>query len=61
MKMQLLEVATQPSIYRGCFNRKMFWEEKCTLGEFTPVNMKILVLEMLGNTETLRMLRITPP
>ena len=27
-------------IYRGCFTWKNLWEEKFTLGEFTPVNMK---------------------
>ena len=38
--MKLLEVLTPPSIYHGWSNRKTFWEEKFTLGDFTPVNMK---------------------
>ena len=47
MNMNLLAVATPPSIYHGCSTRKTFWEEKFTgeenftLGEFTAVNMKI--------------------
>ena len=46
MNTKLLEVVTPPSIYRGCYTRKKFWEEKFTgeekftLGEFTPVIMK---------------------
>ena len=35
MNMNLVAVVTPPSIYRVCFTRKTFWEEK-----FTPVNMK---------------------
>ena len=38
--MKLLSVLTPPSIYHGCSTRKTFWEEKFTLGEFTPVDMK---------------------
>ena len=44
--MKILEVLTSLSIYHGCSNWKTFWEEKCTgeekftLGEFTPVNIK---------------------
>ena len=38
--MKLLESITPQSIYHGCSTRKMFWEEKFTLGEFTDVNMK---------------------
>ena len=40
MNMKLLAVVTPPSSYHGLSNRKMFWQEKFTLGEFTPVNMK---------------------
>ena len=40
MKIKLLEFITPPSIYNGYFTRKTFWEEKFTVGEFTPVNMK---------------------
>ena len=46
MNMKLLVVVTPPSIYHGCSTRKTLWEEnftgeeKFTLGEFTPVNMK---------------------
>ena len=40
MNMKLLSVVTPPSIYHGWSNRKTFWEEKFTLGEFTSVNMK---------------------
>ena len=41
MNMKILVVVTPPSVYHGCSTRNMFWEEKFTLGEFTPVNMKI--------------------
>ena len=57
MNMILLAFVTPPSIYHGCSTRKMFWEgkligeEKLTLGEFTDVNMKIVVIAMLGNIE----------
>ena len=46
MHMKLLAVVITPSIYHGCFTRKIFWEEnftgeeKFTLGEFSAVNMK---------------------
>ena len=40
MNMKILEAVTSPSIYHGCYTWKNFWEEKFTLGEFTPVNMK---------------------
>ena len=39
--MYLPEVVTPPYIYRDCSTRKTFREENFTLGEFTPVNMKI--------------------
>ena len=38
--MKILAVVTPLSIYHGWSNRKTFWEEKFTLGEFTSVNMK---------------------
>ena len=40
MNMNLPAVLTPPSIYHGCSTQKTLWEEKFTLGEFTPVNMK---------------------
>ena len=42
MNMQLLEVVTPPSIYRGCSTWKTFWEENITGNEnlFLAVNMK---------------------
>ena len=40
MNMKLLAFLTLLSTYHSCSTRKMFWEGKFTLGEFTPVNMK---------------------
>ena len=40
MNTSLLAVVTSTSIYHSCSTQKMFWEEKFTLGEFTPVKMK---------------------
>ena len=40
MNMNPLEFVTPPSIYHDCSTRKMFWEVKFTLGDFTAVNMK---------------------
>ena len=40
MSMKLLGVLTPPYTYHGFSTRKKFWEEKFTIGEFTPVNMK---------------------
>ena len=40
MNMNILEVVTPPSIYRGCSTWKTLWEEKFTLAEFSAVNMK---------------------
>ena len=40
MNTKLLAVLTPLSTYNGCSNRKTFWEENLTLGEFTTVNMK---------------------
>ena len=58
--MNLLAVVTPPYIYHGCSTQKTFWEEeftgeeKFTLGEFSAVNIKILVVAILGNTERSR-------
>ena len=40
MNMKILSVVTPTPIYTNLSNRKTFWEENFTLGEFTPVNMK---------------------
>ena len=40
MNTNILSVVTPPYIYHGWSNRKMLWEEKFTLGESTPTNMK---------------------
>ena len=40
MNMQILAVVTPAPIYHGCSIWKTFWEEKLTLSEFTPVNLK---------------------
>ena len=40
MKMKLLAVATPPYIYDVWSTQKIFWEERFTFGELTPVNMK---------------------
>ena len=40
MNMNILSFVTPPSIYHGCYTRKMLWEEKFTLGEFSAMNMK---------------------
>ena len=45
--MKLLSVVTLTSIYHGCSARKTIREENFTLGEFTDVNMKIVVVLML--------------
>ena len=52
MNMKLLAVVTPSSMYHGCSTRKTFWEEKFTGEEklFSAVNMKIMVVVMLGNT-----------
>ena len=42
MNMKLLSVVTPTCIYHGCYNRKTFWEEKFTVGEFPAVNMKFV-------------------
>ena len=40
MSIKLLGVVRSQSIYHGCSNRKTFWEEHFTPGDFTPINMK---------------------
>ena len=58
MNMKLLAVVTPSSIYHGWFfleekvtgEKKSTGEEKFTFGEFSDVNMKNLVVTMLGNT-----------
>ena len=57
--MKLLAYVTTLYMYYGCSTWKMSWEEKFTLGEFTPVNMKIVVLAMLENTEIPRIVTST--
>ena len=47
--MNLLAVVTSLSIYHGCSTWMTSWEENFTPGEFTPVNMKILVVTVLEN------------
>ena len=56
--MKILEVVTPPSIYHGCSTRKMFWEEKFTGKEnlFLAVNMKIVVVAMLGKIRRSRVM-----
>ena len=56
MNMKLLAVVTPPTIYHGCSTRKTFWEEMYTGEEklFSGVNMKIVVIVILGNTEISR-------
>ena len=56
MNMNLLSVVTPTSIYHGFFTRKTFWEVK-----FTPVNIKIVVVVMLGNIVRLRIVISTSP
>ena len=57
MNIYLLALVTTLSIYHGCSTWKTIseenitGEEKSTLGYFTAVNMKIVVVVMLGNTE----------
>ena len=65
MNMKLLSVVTPPSIYHGCSTRKTFWEEnftgeeKFTLDYFSAMNMKIVVVAMLGNKGIPRVVTIT--
>ena len=52
MNMKLLPVVTPPYIYHGCSTQKTLWEGRFTGEEnlFLAVNMKIVVVTMLGNT-----------
>ena len=59
MNVKLLTVETPPSIYHGFSTWKTFWEEKFTVGEFPAVNIKIVVVVMLGNTERSRVVTST--
>ena len=63
MIMKLLAVVTPPSIYHGCSTRKSFWEENITGKEnlFLAVNMKIVVVAMLGNTKRSRVVTSMSP
>ena len=61
MNMKLLAVVTPPSIHNGCSTWKKLWEEKFTVSEFSAVNMKIVVITMLGNTKRSRVVISTSP
>ena len=52
MNMNLLAVVTPPSTYHGSSTRKTLWEENFTGEEklLSAVNIKKLVVAMLGNT-----------
>ena len=63
MNMKLLAVVTSPYIYHGCSTWNTFWEEKF-IGEedlFSAVNIKIVVVTMLGNTERSRVVTVMSP
>ena len=61
--MKLLAVVTPPSIYHGCSTQKTFWEEKFTGKEnlFLAVDMKNVVVTMLGNTRRSGVVTSTSP
>ena len=67
MNIKLLAVVTPSSIHHGCSTWKTIWEEKFTgeesftLGEFTAVNMKIVVVILLGNTDISRIVTSMSP
>ena len=63
MKMNLLEVVTPPSIYHGCSTRNTLWEEKYTGKEnlFLAVDMKIVVVAILGNKRRSMVVTSTSP
>ena len=63
MNMNLLEVVTTPPIFHGCSTRKTFREENFTGKEklFSAVNMKIVVVTMLVNTERSRIVTSMSP
>ena len=63
MNMKLISVVTPQYIHHGCYNPKMFWEERFTGKEivFLAVNMKNVVVTMLGNTKISRLVtRMSP-
>ena len=57
--MNLLAVLTPPYIYHVCSTQKVLWEVNFTIGELTPVKIKIVVVAMLGKIGILRMERST--
>ena len=61
--MKFLAVVTPPSIYHGCYTRKTFWEEKFTSKEnlSLAVDMKIVIVAMLGNTRRSGVVTSTSP
>ena len=61
--MKFLIVVTPLSIYHGCSNWKTFWKEKFTGEEklFSAVNMKIVVVAMLGNIKRSRVVTSMSP
>ena len=61
MNINLPAVVIPPSIYHGYSTRKTLWEEIFTLDEFTAVNMKVVVVVMLGNTERSRVVTSFSP
>ena len=67
MNVKLLVVVIPPSFYHGFYTWKMFWEGKFTgegkftLGEFSAVNIKIVVVAMLGNTYRSRVVTSMSP
>ena len=62
MNMNLLAVLTPMSIYDGCSTRKTFWEGEFTGEEklLSAVNIKKLVVAMLGNTGRSRVVTSAP-
>ena len=63
MNMKILTVVTPMSIYHGSYTWKTFWEEICTGKEklFLAVNMKIVIISMLGKTRTSRVVTSMSP
>ena len=60
INMNPLSVVTPPSIYHDCSDRKMFWEGNFAGEEkvVSAVNMKIVVVAILGNTGRSRVVTI---
>ena len=56
MNMNLVSVVIPPSIYHCCSTQKTLWE-----GKFMTVNMKVVVVNMLGNTWISISFSITSP